>query len=403
VSRSFDRSTDRLPRLLHVTTADISLDWLLGPQLEAFIAAGYDVFAASAPGPHVPAVEARGVRHVALAHATRAMAPVEDVQLAAELYRLCGRLRPDIVHTHNPKPGWFGRPAAWLARVPAIVNTVHGLYALPGDPWPRRVVVYGLERTAAAFSDAELLQSREDVATLRSLAVPARRLTHLGNGIDLARFDPSASDEARRAEIRAAWGVGEGEVVCGLVGRLVWEKGLREVFGAARLLRERAVAARLVVVGPRDDDKSDAIGPDDIADAEANGVVFAGRRDDMVDVYGAFDLYALASYREGFPRSAMEAAAMGLPVVATDIRGCREVVDDGLTGALVPPRDAAALASAIERLALDASFRRVQGEAARRKAAREFDQATVIRRTLAVYEGLLATASRRRGPRRRER
>jgi glycosyltransferase involved in cell wall biosynthesis len=327
------------------------------------------------------------------------MAPWEDVQLGRELFGVCRELRPDIVHTHNPKPGWFGRPAAWCARVPAVVNTVHGLYALPGDPWPRRLVVYALERFAASFSDAELVQSREDVTTLRSLGVPARRLTHLGNGIDLGRFDPTTVDAARRAEIRASWGVRDDEVVCGIVGRLVWEKGLREVFGAARQLRERDVPARIVVVGPTDDDKADAVGRIDLAEAEANGVVFAGRRDDMADVYTAFDLYALASHREGFPRSAMEAAAMGLPVVATDIRGCREVVDHDLTGELVPVGDAAALASEIERLTGDPDHRHALGAAARRKAVREFDQATVIQRTLAVYERVLAASPPRRGRR----
>jgi glycosyltransferase involved in cell wall biosynthesis len=381
------------PRVVHVTTTDISLDWLLGPQLEAFAGAGYEVIGASAPGPHVAALEARGIVHVALRHSTRAMAPVQDLQLGPELYRLFRSLRPAIVHTHNPKPGWFGRPAARLARVPVVVNTVHGLYARPEDPFLRRAVVYGLERVAVAFSDAELLQSREDMDTLRSLHVPARRVHHLGNGIDLGRFDPARATAARRHAIRTEWGIGPEEVVCGVVGRLVWEKGLRELFDAARRLHERAPSVRIVVVGPRDEEKWDAVTDDDVARAEADGVVFAGRRDDMVDVYAAFDFYALASYREGFPRSAMEAAAMALPVVATDIRGCREAVDPGVTGTLVPAGDADALANAIERLGRDHELRTSQGGAARAKARREFDQTAIIERTLAVYEELLARRS----------
>jgi glycosyltransferase involved in cell wall biosynthesis len=145
------------------------------------------------------------------------------------------------------------------------------------------------------------------------------------------------------------------------------------------------------------------VGAHHLAAAAASGVVFAGRRDDMVDVYRAFDLYALASHREGFPRSAMEAAAMGLPIVATDIRGCREVVDRGRTGSLVPPADAASLASAIEELGHDPELRRRQGDAARTKARQDFDQERVIQRTLAVYEQVLAAASARRGAHRRGR
>lgn len=381
------------PRLVHVTTTDMSLDWLLGPQLTAFGEAGFEVIGASAPGPHVRAIEARGVRHVPLAHATRAMALGEDARSIGELYRLFRALRPDIVHTHNPKPGLYGRVAARAARVPVVINTVHGLYALPDDPWPRRTLVYGLERLAASCSQRELVQNSEDLVVLRRLRVPDRRLTLLGNGIDLARFDPSASDPARVAACRADWGAAPDDVVCGVVGRLVWEKGLREVFDAARLLRPRVPGLRIVVVGPADPDKADAIGDDDRRVAEADGVVFAGQRDDMADVYASFDLYVLASHREGFPRSAMEAAAMGLPVVATDVRGCRQVVEHDHTGFLVPVRSPATLADAVAALALDPDLRATFGRAARHKAVEEFDQHRVIDRTLATYAELLTGRS----------
>lgn len=384
------------PLLVHVTTTDMSLDWLLGPQLEAFVQAGYEVVGASASGEHVAAIEARGVRHVALRHATRSMDPRRDLRLFGELRALFSDLRPTIVHTHNPKPGWFGRPAARLAGVAAIVNTVHGLYARPEDSAPKRVLVYGLERAAAACSHAELVQSEEDLTVLTRLRVPRARLHHLGNGVDLDRFSPGASRPGAREEIRAGWGIAADEVVVGAVGRLVREKGLTELMAAARLLRDRCPEARLVVVGPDDHAKADAVGAAERAAGERNGVVFAGRRDDMTDVYGAFDTYVLASHREGFPRSAMEAAAMGLPIVATDIRGCREVVDRGVTGLLVPVEDATAIAAAIEQLVRDPAARRAMGIAGRRKALRQFDQRRVIDRTLAVYDQLTRAASARR-------
>jgi glycosyltransferase involved in cell wall biosynthesis len=125
-----------------------------------------------------------------------------------------------------------------------------------------------------------------------------------------------------------------------------------------------------------------------VAAAEAAGVRFLGHRDDPERLYSAFDIYVLASHREGFPRSAMEAAATGLPIVATDIRGCREVVDDQLTGLLVPSQEPAALEAAIDRLAGDANARRRLGEAAAAKARKEFDQRRVIARTLEAYVGL---------------
>jgi glycosyltransferase involved in cell wall biosynthesis len=377
------------PRLVHVTTTDMSLALLLGPQLRAFTAAGYEVVGVSASGPYVTELERAGVAHRPLRHATRARAPHRDVAALLELRRLFRELEPDIVHTHNPKPGIYGRLAARWTGVPAVVNTVHGLYALPADPWPKRALVYGLERLAAACSDAELVQNREDLEVLARVGVPANRLTLLGNGIDLDRFDRARVAPARVAELRRELGAGPDDVVVAAVGRLVWEKGYRELFDAAARLRTRAPRVRVVVAGPRDPDKGDAVTGAAIEAARAAGVQFLGFRDDLDDLYAAIDVYVLASHREGFPRSAMEAAAMGVPVVATDVRGCREVVDDGVTGLLVPKEDAEALTAAIATLAPDAPLREKLGEAGVRKARADFDERRVIDITLATYERLL--------------
>jgi glycosyltransferase involved in cell wall biosynthesis len=375
---------------VHVTTTDISLALLLGPQLGAFRDAGCEVIGVSAAGPYLPQLDALGIRHVPMRNATRSMAPLKDLGAFIELRRLLGELRPDIVHTHNPKPGVYGRIAARWARVPVVVNTVHGLYAQPDDAWARRAIVYGLERVAARCSDAELVQNVEDLPVLRRLGVPADKLHLLGNGIDLDRFDPGRASAATRAALRATWGIGDDAVVCGAVGRLVWEKGYRELIDAARRLRTEAPRVHIVVVGPQDEEKAEALTSGDIAQAEAIGNVhFVGEYADVESCYAAFDLYALASYREGFPRSAMEAAAMGLPVVATDIRGCRQVVEDRRTGRLVPVRDARALADAIRELAADDALRAALSEGARAKARKEFDQRRCIDVTLDAYESLL--------------
>jgi glycosyltransferase involved in cell wall biosynthesis len=379
-------------RLLHVTTTDISLELLLGPQLRAFRDAGYEVHTASADGPFVAGLVAEGIVHHSLRHATRAFAPGRDLAAPAELFTLFRRLRPDIVHTHNPKPGVYGRMAARAAGVPLVVNTQHGLYAQPGDRLLRRGPVYGLERLAAACSDVELVQNPEDLVTLARLGVPRSKLRLLGNGVDLQRFRPQPS--AVRKAVRAELGVDDDRVVVGAVGRLVWEKGYDELFAAARRLLARRRDVAVVVAGPFDGDKGDPLTPADVAAAEAAGIRFLGHRDDPERLYAAFDIYVLASHREGFPRSAMEAAASALPIVATDIRGCREVVEDGRTGLLVPVRDPAALETAIDRLAGDATLRRRMGEAALAKAGGEFDQKSVIARTLEAYGRLNAAARR---------
>lgn len=382
-------------RLVHVTTTDISLALLLGPQLQAFGDAGYDVIGASAPGPWVPRLPALGVAHQPLVHSTRSWAPVEDLRALVELWRLFRRLRPDIVHTHNPKPGVYGRIAARLAGVPVVVNTVHGLYAQPVDRWARRLPVYALERLAATCSDVELVQGPEDLATLASIGVPRRKLVHLGNGIDLTRFDATTVSPAERDAVRAAMGAADGDIVCGVVARLVREKGIDEMLAAARLLRSSAPGVRVVVIGIAEPGKADGYEPAQLeAMAEDAGVVLLGARDDMPACYAAMDLLAFPSRREGFPRVPMEAAAMGVPVVAADVRGTREAVEHERTGVLVPVGDAAALADAIAGLAGDAGRRARMGAAARAKAAATFDDRRVVAVTLGAYRRALARRGR---------
>jgi glycosyltransferase involved in cell wall biosynthesis len=378
-------------RVVHLTTTDMSLALLLGPQLRAFAEAGMEVVGASAPGPWTRDLASYGVRHEPVVHATRSMSLGKDVQALGELVRLFRRLQPDIVHTHNPKPGVYGRWAARLAGVPVVVNTVHGLYATPEDSALRRTAVYALERAAATCSQVELVQNAEDLATLERLRVPDRKLILLGNGVDLRRFRPRPVDAMRRARI--ALGLTDEQVVAGIVSRLVWQKGFGEVFAAARRLRSTVPNAVIVVVGPTDPTKSDGLKPADLAAAEAIGNVrFLGERRDVEDLYPAFDMFLLPSYREGFPRSAMEASACGVPVIASDIRGCRQVVVHATTGLLVRVRDADALAAAIADLAADGERRRAMGLAARIRAESEFDDQRVIERTLEVYRRLLRGA-----------
>ncbi len=377
--------------LMHITTTPISLDWLLGPQLEAFSRAGYDVVTASAPGNHVEAVTARGIPHYPLPAFTRSVDFGSDIEAIKQLKSLLDEVEPDIVHTHNPKPGVLGRIVSRWSRVPVVVNTVHGLYAQPTDSFLRRAAVYGAERFAAAHSHAELIQSREDLEVLRSLGVDDGRLHLLGNGIDLHEFSPSPSRARQARCLRIQLDIPMATPVVGMVGRLVWEKGYGEFFAAIEILRERLGSneVEFVVVGPSE---SGAGAVDETTCkqmADDYGVHFLGERQDVSTVLSMFDIFALPSHREGFPRAAMEASAMGVPVVATDIRGCREVVDHGETGLLVAPRKPHHLALSIERLLQSFELRSRLGRTARTKALADFDQQLVINKTLEVYRDLL--------------
>jgi glycosyltransferase involved in cell wall biosynthesis len=190
--------------------------------------------------------------------------------------------------------------------------------------------------------------------------------------------------------VRDELGAGPGTIVVGMVGRMVAEKGYPELFEAAAQLDGRYVVA---AIGPDDPAKPDAVTAGQRAAAERAGVVFLGQRDDVERLYAAMDVFVLPSHREGFPRAAMEAAATGLPIVATDVRGCRQVVDDGVTGLLVPVRDPSRLASAIAALGADAELRRRMGAAAAQKARSSFDERRVVDIVLSTY----ADVARRRG------
>ena len=215
----------------------------------------------------------------------------------------------------------------------------------------------------------------------------------LGNGVDLQRFRPAANEQDRR-QARADLGVDDDALVVGAVARLVWQKGFHELFEAAEQLRKTQPDVVFVVVGGTDADKPDAISSDQLVDASRRGhIVFAGNRDDMEHVYAGFDIFVLPSHREGFPRSAMEAAASGLPVIATDIRGCRQVVAQRQSGLLVPLHDPVRLAAAIEELVRDPVLRRQMGSAGRRKAEAEFDDRSVVSKSLQAYERVLAATS----------
>jgi glycosyltransferase involved in cell wall biosynthesis/ribosomal protein S18 acetylase RimI-like enzyme len=383
-----------VPRVAHVTTVDLTARFLLLPQLTRLRDEGFEVVSVSAPGPWTADLEAEGIRHVSWPHATRSWNIGADARAFGELRDIFRRERFDLVHTHNPKPGILGRVAARMARVPAVINTVHGLYVTPDDPPAKRLAVLGLERFAARFSDLELYQSEEDLAWARRIGlVRGSKGVVLGNGTDLARFDPAAVSAGRLAELRGELGIPEGAPVVGTVGRLVAEKGYRELFAAARRIRARMPEVRFLVVGSPDADKADAITQREM-DRAGQDVAFAGWREDARDLYALMDVFVLPSWREGMPRSAIEAAAMGRPMVLTDIRGCREVARDGVEGILVPPRNPAALAAAIERLLRDASARNRMGRAARARAEERFDERRVADTVVECTREVLARAGR---------
>jgi glycosyltransferase involved in cell wall biosynthesis len=377
-------------RIAHIAATDATLAVLLLNQLEHFRAAGYDVAGIAARGEHAADLDAAGVELFEIP-VHRRLDPLGDLRAMIAIYRVLRRERFDIIHTHTPKGGLLGQYAALLARVPLRVHTIHGLY-FPGFMRPSRRWMYvWLERITMLFSHHNFSQNPEDipVAIAERISAP-ERLEQIGNGISMRRFDPARVSADERRRVRAELGLTGGELVVGMVARLVAEKGYEEAFRAARLIGERVPEARFVFVGAFED-KADAIAPDALARHGIAGIAqLLGHRRDVERLYAAMDVFMLPSHREGFPRSVMEAAAMGLPCVVTDVRGCRQCVDHGVNGLLVPARDPEALAAALERLLRSPSERARMGAAGRDKAVREFDETRIIAAILDAYRRLAA-------------
>jgi len=377
-------------RVAHITTVDQSLRYLLLNQMRSIAQAGYEVTGISAPGSDVPVIESMGIRHIAVP-LTRRLTPLADLRALVQLYRIFRREQFTIVHTHTPKPGLLGQLAARMAGVPVVVNTVHGFYFHEHMPRLWREFYITMERIAARCSDLVLSQSREDLDTAIRLGIcPRERIQLLGNGIDIQRFDRNRVDPATLAHLRSTLGLPSGVPVIGFVGRLVVEKGILELARAVQQVQSRFGPVTLLIVGGVDREKAGALNHEDIQAAAGTATcIFAGVRQDMPDMYALMDVFALPSYREGFPRAPMEASAMGAPCVVTNVRGCREAVEHERNGLIVPLRDVDALAEALIRLLRDHDRRRAMGDAGRRMAREQFDERLVFQRVLAAYHRLL--------------
>jgi glycosyltransferase involved in cell wall biosynthesis len=303
----------------------------------------------------------------------------------------CKREKFDIVHTHTPKGNLIGQWAARRAGVPIVLQTLHGFYFHDRMDAVRRRIWMAIERFSASHSDHILCQNPEDVETaLSHKIVRPDQISLLGNGIDISQFkcvwDTSALRISKRRELK----IPENAWVVGMVGRFVEEKGFPEFLAAGVELCKQFPQIYLLAVGHKmeSERKADRWTPQ-WPDVLAGRLIVLTDRDDMSELYGCMDVHVLPSHREGFPRALMEGAATGLPQVATDIRGCRQTVEEGRTGFLMDVGDVQALTSRVKRLVLDATLRRQMGEAARQKAVAEFDQIKVFEKVDACYQTLI--------------
>jgi glycosyltransferase involved in cell wall biosynthesis len=369
-------------KILEITNVDFSLRHFLLPLMRGLREAGHEVVGVCAEGKLLDQPRAEGFRVIA-APMARSLNPIAQLKCLRALIRIMREEKPDLVHAHMPISGLLARLAARIAGVPRIAYTCHGfLFNQPGPRW-RAGLALVLEWLAGRITRTYLTVSAEEAADARRLGIH-RDATHVPNGRDPARFHPDAE---ARAALRAELGAREDDCVVVAVSRLVRHKGFPELLRAMVTTPENCV---LWVVGERlPSDHGEDLEPF-FARAEAvmgPRLRRLGYRDDVPRLLAAADVFALPSHFEGHPMSIIEAMLTGLPVVATDISGPREQVEDGATGLLVPPATVEPLAAALTKLALNPALRRLMGEAGRARALDRFDERRNVQRTIALLEG----------------
>ena len=324
----------------------------------------------------------------------KAISPVIDLLSIWHLYTIFRKYKFTIVHTHFHKSGIYGRWAARLAKTPIIVHTSHGLIFQEQSPRVWRGIFIVLEKLAAKCSDLIFSVNREDIATIsREDICPPEKIRYLGDGgigINLNLFTPERFSAQDKKNKRYEFQIADHIQVIGFVGRLVTEKGILELLQAMQIVHQVLPDVRLLIIGPTEKDRSDGLTPEVAQEYNVDDIcVFTGMRQDMPDLYSLMDVFVLPSHREGLPRSPMEALAMGVPCILTNIRGCREVVEHGRNGILVPLGDVQALADAIIDLLVNKEKAQRMGEEGYKIARERFDEQFVFNNIEAVYTELL--------------
>lgn len=373
-------------KLAYVTTLP-GTQWGFLKGQNAFMRAhGFELHSISSPGRFMQELEKRDGVVPHPVSISREIRPIRDFRALIQILLVFVRVRPDIVHLSTPKAAALGAIAAWLARVPARVFLVRGL-ASEGARGIRGVSYRALERLTARLCHQSICVSPSLLRYARAAGVLGEGegivIEHgMSNGVDARRFDPDGpkppgfENHAHEA------------VTIGYVGRLAVDKGIREIAGMWEIIRDRHPHTRLLLVGGWENYSGDTSAARETFAADPR-VSMPGRVADVVPYYRVMDIFILPSHREGFPNAPMEAAAMGLPVVATRVSGCLDSVIDGVTGLLVEPRNIDGLSDAVSAYVLTPQVRKEHGKRGRERVLRDFQSKPIWQGLLHEYRRLL--------------
>jgi glycosyltransferase involved in cell wall biosynthesis len=348
---------------------------------------GWDVCLIARMSKHGDELRSAGIRTIHMEIDRGGLNPVNDWSYSRRLAAVYRKEKPDIIHHVAMKPCLFGSIAAWMSGQKNMVNAIAGLgSAFSADSLKMKLirpfVRIAFKQFLGRGNSKLLVQNTDDFREFeQQLGFPHDQIRLIrGSGVDMDEFCPN--DQRPQNDIP----------MIVLVSRLLIEKGIPELIEAGRILQERNVACRIVLVGDADKDNSHSVSEEMLSHAvKAGWVEEWGRRSDIAAIYRQTDIAVLPSYyREGIPKTLLEAAASGLPIVTTDSVGCRETVDDGMNGYLVPVKQSEPLADALEKLIRNKELRERMGQKSREKALAEFDIKQVVKQTFDIYDEILS-------------
>ena len=346
---------------------------------------GHEVLVAIPDGPYVARLGEFGCRVIVVPLARRSINPINEGLFLLWLVRLFLYEKPNIVHNFTLKCVLWGSLAAFAAKVPVRVNELTGLgFVFTSNDFKYKVIrliVQILFRFTLRGHNSHLLTLNvNDYNFFKSFKwlYPCKVHLVLGAGVDCNRFHPSKIIPTSGFRVL-------------LPARMLWDKGVGEFIEAAKDLKARFVNAEFLLAGNSDSGNPTSISERQLTEWSSSGAIkWLGHIDDMAQLYCAVHLVVLPSYREGLPTSLTEAAACGLPLIATNVPGCKDVVSDGVNGFLVPAKDPKALASAILKLYLDPDLCNRFGLVSRMLAEEKFDQRIIIKQRLAIYSAYVS-------------
>lgn len=347
--------------------------------IKALIEHGYDVVVVAPPDDYADRIPLLGCRYIPIAMDNGGTNPLRDLKLLFDFYRVFSEVRPFCFLGYTVKPNVYGSFAARSLGIPTI-NNVAGLgTAFIKESWIT-LVAKMLYRMAFSGAYKVFFQNNDDLEYfVRSrLVKPGIALRIPGSGIDTSRFAPKEMDKEG------------GRFRFILIGRLLWDKGIREYVEAARRIKDRNPNVEFQLLGFLGVDNRTAVSRSEVERWEAEGLIaYLGSTDNVIPFIERADCVVLPSYREGAPRALLEAASMAKPIITTDAVGCRDVVDDGISGFMAKAGDASDLAEKMEKMLLLPGDQRVSmGRNGRNKMVREFDESIVINNYLTALDAL---------------